>query len=114
MISTEKLLHVADVLEKAAEYIDNQEKTKVAEEQAVARERAEKLAGQVADAIGEPVTEELIEKLSGVDGNLGGLLGRLSGGEAVDSMGGPQETKTASIAQGMGPAEQGLLSWLNT
>ena len=110
-----KLLEVADVLEKAASYIEDLESARVQkindENQKVAQQTAER----VAEVLGEPVSEELVEKLSGAPAGVQELVGRLASGGEVDSLGGAAGSeKTASVVEGMGPGEAGFLNFIHS
>ena len=110
-----KLLEVADVLEKAASYIEDLESTRVKKIDDDRHKIAQATATKVAEALGEPVSEELVEKLSGAPEGVQELLGRLAAGGDVDSLGGPPSTtKTASVIQGIGPGESGFLNFIHS
>lgn len=108
------LEQTADVLEKSAAYLETIESNRIATDKAVITKKASKLAEQISDAVGEPVDEELIEELAKASPEVQGLLGRLAGGDNVESLGGPQEeAKTASF-DGLSPAEARFLDWVQS
>ena len=114
MRSADTLNQVADILEKAAAYIDSMEAEKQSAQHAAATQIANKLASRVEETIGEPIGDDLVEKLSGTDEDVQRIIQKLAGGEDVESMGGVEQEKTAGVTSGMGSAEQGFISWLST
>ena len=108
------LENTADILEKSAAYLESIESNRIAADKAAITKKASKLAEQISDAVGEPVDEELIEELAKTSPEVQQLLGRLAGGENVESLGEPQEeTKTASI-DGVSPEDSRFLGWVQS
>jgi len=94
---SEKINKVADVLEKAAAYIEAVESDRIARESASKKAEATTLAEKVSQALGEDIDDRLVEKLSNLSPEARQLVSQLSGGDTVDSLGGPEVVKTASV-----------------
>jgi len=112
MDDTQKLYQAAEVLEKAAAYIDSLETSIQKEKEMQSHETATKLAERISSVIGEPVTEELAAKLAHTDQGVQALLGKLASEGPLEPLGGPQTIKTATDSSGMGSAERSFLDWL--
>lgn len=109
------LLQASDLLEKAAAYIEEIEDAKQKKEAEDHKKTANELAETVSTAVGEPVSNDLIEKLSKADPEVRALIGKIANADLIDPMGGPEtEEKVASISDGMGSAEASLLNFLLT
>jgi len=109
------LLTTADVLEKAAAYIDNLELTRVSKELETRTKTATELAQKLSQATGEPTTEDMVQKLAALPPEMQQVIARLAGTETVDSLGGPQDTgneKQAGAASGMPPEDSRFMNWL--
>ena len=115
-MATEHILEVvADVLEKNAEYYESLESARVAKEKEVLHTKASSLANRISEAVGEPVDEELVAKLSTVDPDIHGLLERTVGSmETVDSLGGADDTEKVAGLDGLPAEDVRFLSFLNS
>lgn len=116
MTIVELLEKTAEVLEKSAVYLENIETTRVASEREHKTKEAAALAEKIADAVGEPINEDLISKLANASPEVQVLLGRLAGSDEVESLGGPsREVKTASIEDGStSHADARFLNWVQS
>ena len=81
---------IADVLEKAAEYIDEIESRKIAEERTVRTKTATHLAEQLSNLTGEKFDPE---KLANLDNDLTDMLKKIASSEGVESLGGPRQNE---------------------
>jgi|GEM_PF-1820069 len=109
------MLQAADALEKMAAYVENNETSRIEKETAVRMKQANALADQISDMVGEPVDEEVVSKLAEATPEVQELLSRLTGGDNVDSLGGPQEvSKVASVDGNHQPADARFLDWVNS
>lgn len=107
------LNQVADVLEKTADYIEAVESSKNAQEQEKRTKAASALADQLTDVTGEHFDEEMVNKLAGLEPEVADVLSKLAGSGAVDSLGGPNESKGVKTASdGVSPAEQRFMEFL--
>lgn len=105
----------ADVLEKMAEYLETQESQKIATVKREKTKTAKVLADKIAEAVGEHLDDTMVEKLSELSPDMQDLLGRVTGAEVVDSLGGPEESmKIASIVGNMSSADARFLSWIQS
>ena len=94
----QRYLAIATVLEKAAAYLDAVESQRLNEIKQEKTAKAQVLAEKISNAVGEPFDNSLLEKLSELSPEMSTLVQRLSGGNAVESLGGPPENiKTAGI-----------------
>ncbi len=115
MTAAEILNQAADVLEKTAAFIENEESGKIAELKAARVKSAQNLADKLTEATGEAVEPEIVEKLSSMGPEVQGFLSRLTDGGTVDSLGGPEEnTKLASVEGGVSPADARFLAWVQS
>lgn len=121
MRADERLLQAAEVIEKAAAYLEALESEKVQEERNAKLAEANKLAESITHVVGEELDPQTLEKLSQASPEVTDLIQRLSGGGSVDSLGGPPETvKSASVnghdrvAQNVAAADARFLSFLTT
>jgi hypothetical protein len=106
------LTKVAEVLEAAASYIEATE-TKQADAVKTARHaEVSKLASRIRDAVGEELPAEVLSKLAETNPEITALLSRLAGEGQVDSLGGPETTKTASSSSSLPEGEAALLNFL--
>jgi hypothetical protein len=115
MNNEQLLLKTAEVLEKAADYIENLEVTRVSNETAARTKIATDLAQKLSSATGEPVTDEMVQKLAELSPDMQGVISRLAGTDTVESLGGPQDTgreKQAGVPAGMPPEDTRFLGWL--
>jgi hypothetical protein len=92
------LVKVAEVLEAAASYIEATETKQAEAENAVRGAEVSKLASRIRDAVGEDISPDILKKLAATNPEVTELLSRLAGGDRVDSLGGPETTKTASAS----------------
>lgn len=109
------LLKTAEVLEKAADYIENLEITRVTQEYNSRTKIATELAQKLSHATGEPSTDDMVQKLAALTPDMQQVIARLAGTDLVDSMGGPPDSgreKRAGVAAGMPPEDSRFLGWL--
>jgi len=111
---TEILNEAADIFDKTAEYLEKTESVRITAENKIRGERAQKLASQIADATGQELNPEFIDKLSGLGSDVQELLGRLTGSDTVDSLGGPPEREKHASVDGVPPEDSRLLGWINS
>lgn len=115
MTNEQLLLKTAEVLEKAADYIDNLETTRVSQEHATKTKIAQDLAQRLSNATGEPPTEDMVQKLAALPPEMQQVIARLAGTDTVDSLGGPQDAgseKQAGVPSGMPPEDARFMNWL--
>jgi hypothetical protein len=105
------LIKVAEVLEAAANYIEATETKQAEAANAIRDAEVSKLASRIRDAVGENVSPEVL-KLAAVNPEVTELLSRLAGGDRVDSLGGPETTKTASSSSSLPEAEAAFVNFL--
>ncbi len=115
----QRLLAVAEVFEETAAYLEEKDAQKLHEVRQAKQAQAQNLAEKISHAVGEDVDESMVEKLSELSPEMSQLVQRLSGGDAVDSLGGPPEAvKTAGIlgpdavANGVQAANSRFISWV--
>jgi len=114
-MSAELLERVADVLEKNAAYYESLESSRVAKEQESLHTKASALATRISEAVGEPLDEDLVSKLSAVDPDIHGLLERTVGSmETVDSMGGVDDDVKVAGYDGLAPEDARFLGFINS
>ena len=115
-MSADKLMvQAAEALEKMAEYIEHAETTRVAQESSIRRKHANALATKIANAVGEPLDDILVEKLASSNPEIQELIGRLTGGDVVESLGGPMEvSKVASVSGALPPADARFVDWVTS
>jgi hypothetical protein len=109
------LIKTAEVLEKAAAYIDYIENNRVTQEHATKTKVASELAQRLSQTTGTPVTEDFVRKLAELSPDMQSMIAGLAGTEAVDPMGGPQDsgnTKQASINPEMPSGDVRFLNWV--
>ena len=113
-IDADMLPKIATVLEKVADYLENAEAQKVAEEQAQRSKAAHNLAEKLSTATGESIDESTVEKLAHLDPEVAEMISKFAGEEiGVDSMGGPEERETVKTASvGGNPAEARFINWV--
>lgn len=102
---------VADVLTKAAEFIDEIESSKLAEVKQARTKVATSIAEQLSNLTGEKLDPE---KLANLDSEVIGLLQKVASTESVESLGGPRQNegieKKASTS-GMRPEDARFLTF---
>ncbi len=109
------LNQAADVLEKTAAFIESAESTRVAQEQEVQTKTAQELADKIAAVTGELVEPELVEKISAMTPEVQSILGRLTDGGTVDSLGDAEDNvKLASVDGGLAPEDARFLAWVQS
>jgi len=115
-MATEKLMElVADVLEKNAEYYESLESERVTKEKEAQHTKASTLAARISETVGEPLDEELVDKLSAVDPDIHGLLERTVGSmENVDSLGGVDDSEKVAGLDGLPAEDVRFLSFVNS
>ena len=114
----QRYLDVADVLEKTATYVDALESRRL---DVIAQEKsanAQQLAEKISQTVGEPLNSETVEKLAELSPEMSALVQRLSGGNSVDSLGGPPNVKLASaggqhsVTAGVAAANTRFVNWV--
>ena len=105
------LLKTAEVLEHAAKYLENLENTRVSQERETRTKTATELAQQLSSVTGEPSTEDMVLKLAALPPDMQQVIARLAGTGTVDSLGGPDMEKQASVP-GMPPEDTRFINWL--
>lgn len=122
-MSSDLLIGAANVIEKFAEYVEAQETKRLSTERQAKLAAANVLADKISQTTGEPVTEEIIEKLAEVPPEVATLFDNLSwSGETVEPLGGPPERdKTASVhtaqdrvQETAAAADTQFVNWLST
>jgi len=109
------LTQAAEVLEKTAAYIEGIESERIAGETAVREKSAQHLAEKISAATGEHVDVTLAEKLSSMGPEVQDILGRLTDGGLVDSLGDVDDNvKLAGVDGGMSPAEASFLAFIQS
>lgn len=118
---------LADVLEKTANYLDNQEAEKTAAAQDARRQLVNEFSERYTAATGEDLSEQIVEKLAASDENLLALFQKLAAriesntNEAPDDLGEPGDmpdsdpvytTKKAALAANVKSAEDNFLSFI--
>jgi hypothetical protein len=107
------LLQTAEVLEKTAAYLERIDSEKVAKVQEETQKKVSELAEKISAITGESLDDETVSKIAGLSPDVQEIIGRIAGGGAVDSLGGPDDMdKVASVSGGMGSAENSFLSFL--
>jgi DNA-binding PucR family transcriptional regulator len=116
-MSATMLLKVAEVLEQAANYIENVEADRLSKEAQQKLAEAQTLANKITATTGNPLTADMVEKLSQAPKDVQRLIREIAtGDDVVDSLGGPETTamkKTASVRAETGSAEQALMDFLS-
>lgn len=105
------LMKVAEVLEAAASYIEATETKQAEAVRATRHAEVSKVASRVRDAVGEEFSTDALHKLAETNPEVLHLLTRLAGDEHVDSLGGPENVKTAS-ASSLPEGEAAFLNFL--
>lgn len=112
------LMKVAAVLEQAANYIEKEETDRQSKETQQKMAEANALAQKITATTGNPLTADMVEKLSQAPEDLQRLIREITtSDDVVDSLGGPEPAamnKTASVRAGTGSAEQDLVDFLST
>jgi len=106
-------LQMADVFEKLADYLEASEIAKEAEVTAVRTKMASQVAQRLSEVTGEELDIDAVEKIALADPSVMAILEKISGGNAPDSLGGPeskQTVKTAGVGA-MGPGEASLMEF---
>lgn len=108
---------IANVLEKAAAYIEAIEDTKTAEVQAERLSVAKELATKISEATGEQLDEETISKLAKADKDVLQTIGKLATESKIDEMGGPANKRDPNAIPSTGKeavahAEESLLNFI--
>lgn len=119
MIMNEVLNIAAEVLEKAASYVDALEAEKLALDASVHAKVAAELKQKFAEATGEEVNDVLVNKLAKADPEVLALMDKLAGSShAPDSLGQPSDNSDDNSAspsnkkEAAAQAEARMLSWL--
>ena len=115
MSANELMLQAADALEKMAAYIEATETTRATQEYTARKKQASLLADKIANTVGEPLDDVLVDKLAASNPEIQELIGRLTGGDVVDSLGGPTEVSKVASASGASASEDArFLDWVNS
>lgn len=104
---------IADVLEKAASYIDEvsrEQENRVKE----ARERdASRLSEKLSSFLGENIDAAILQKLASAGPEVTSLIEKIAGTTRTDSLGGPDMSNTVKTASHKGaPADDRFMNWL--
>lgn len=116
----QRLLDVAEVLEKTAAYIEAQEAEQLCKQRKDKDAKARVLSEKISSVVGEPLDEDTVEKLSELSPEMSNILQQLTGGDTVDSLGGPSATvKTAGVRNNVSSdtvaiANTRFIDWLST
>jgi len=109
------LNQAANVLEKTAAFIDGIETERMSVDQARRTKSAQALAEKISAATGENIEPALAEKLSSMGPEIQDILGRLTAGGSVDSLGDVEDNvKLASVTGGISPADARFLAWVQS
>lgn len=115
------LLKVADVIDAAATYIDEQETEKVSSATAEKRLKIDELASKYAAATGEEVSETLRGKLAAADGDIVALFRSLTEKNAgvVDTLGSSAdrddgEPVVTNVKEASAAADERFLHWVTS
>jgi hypothetical protein len=107
---------VANVLEKAALYLDAVESEKLAAVKAEREKLLNVMCSKYAEATGEEVSNELKEKLASTDADIISVIEKLAETNSTDDLGGPSERRSAStpmtIKEASASADDQFLSWV--
>jgi hypothetical protein len=115
MKAAEILNQAAEVLEKTAAFIDGIESERIATVQADREKVARSLAQKISAATGEDIAPELTEKLASMGPEIQDILGRLTDGGTVDSLGDAEDNvKLAGVAGELSPADARFLAWVQS
>lgn len=115
MKASDVLNQAADVLEKTAAYIEGIESKNIADATEIREKAAQNLAEKISAATGEQIDTELAEKLSSMGPEVQDILGRLTDGGLVDSMGDAEDTtKLASVEGGLPIEDARFLAWVQS
>lgn len=113
MSADQLMLQAADALEKLANYVEQVETGRVRVETESRRKQASVLANQIANTVGEQLDDSLVDKLASLNPDVQSLLNKLTGGDAVDSLGGPTESsKVASVRNALPSADARFMDWV--
>lgn len=106
-------LQMADVFEKLADYLEASENAKEADVIAIRTKMASQVAQRLSEATGEELDAEAVEKLALADPSVMQILEKITGGNAPDSLGGPEGKSTVKTASAgaMGPGEAALIEF---
>lgn len=106
---------IANVLEKAAAFIEAVEDTKVAEVHAERLEIARELASKIAETTGEKVDEETVAKLARADKEVLQTIGKLATEANDEAMGKPSDRRDPSAPvtgkEAIAAAEESLMNF---
>jgi DNA-binding IscR family transcriptional regulator len=103
---------IAEVLEKAAAYIDAVESSKTANVRAEKTKAAKTLVDKIAETTGETFDNTVIEKLADTAPEISKILEKLTGSGFVDSLGGPDDGSSKTAADGGQTADSRFLNFL--
>lgn len=115
-----ELTIAAEILEKAAAYIEAVETEKQAAVTAERSKAAETLKTRYAEVTGEQLSDEIVSKLASAEPTVLSLIEKLAGNsEDAVSLGGPSETKDGAPVyttkkEAVAAAEDRLAAWLSS
>lgn len=115
MKAVDILNQAADILEKTAEYLEKTESARISADREARIKSAQALADKIAETTGEALEPDLIEKLSAMGPEVQSILGRLTDGGTVDSLGDAEtNTKLAGVVGGLPPEDARFLAWVQS
>jgi len=109
---------VADILDSVAQYIDDIEYTKSAQETSARNERISKFASRYETSTGESLPNNLRDKLANLDQEALDQLLKVANntGDSPESLGGPAEISDnpnpRTVKEAAAHAEDKFLSWI--
>lgn len=110
------LEHLADVLEKTAQYVDALEGEKHAAVAAERKKMIELLRDKYAEATGDDISDAMVTKLASADGDVVKLLEKLAETTDNTGLGGPSSRRDPSAAltvkEAADAADQKFLDWI--
>lgn len=115
-----ELILAAEVLEKAAAYIEAVEAEKFAANNAALEKKAADIKARLGELTGDSLSDETAAKLAGADEDVIAIVEKLAGSlRAPDSLGGPGDVSGEPPAprnarEAAAAAEDRFASWLTT
>lgn len=107
---------IAQVLEKAAAYIESVEQNKEAQIREERSRVAKELAEKIAEATGESIDDDVVEKLAAADKDVLSTLEKLANDTMADEWGQPAQQKSPSVPsngkEAVAAAEETFLNFL--
>lgn len=113
-----ELILAAEVLEKAAAYIEAVEAEKKASATAARVKKAAEIKAQLSELTGEDLSDDVAEKLASADSDVIAIVEKLAGSlKAPESLGGPDELEEPSVPRNAKEAalaaEDRFTAWLS-